>query len=143
MAEPYGEFLDYEWYYTPCPVPAVVEPWRSHRFAGRCFLVPRELLFRVAQQERLTLIAQDTERLVRVRASLQTDGLRFPLELVIDDGGHIVLRDGHHRLLSSEGLPLFRRLPVYFTRSPGIGVPALRTADLLELLIRLIEPVAV
>ena len=137
------EFLDTEWFYEPAPpAPPTPEPWRSHRLASRCYLLPRGVLLRLAQPERLAQIARDHERLASVRRSLEEDGLHQPLELVIDTEGHIVLRDGHHRLLCSAGLRPFSTLPTFFTRSPGIGVPSSRAADLLEILIRSAEPVA-
>lgn len=134
-AECWGEFLDHEWYYAAV-MPRVKEPWRRHPMAVHSFLFPRELISTLAQDERLREVRSDHERIETIRSSLLQDGLCKPLELVVDAQGRLVLWDGHHRLLASEGISWLARLPAYFTRSESIRVLSQPVADLLEALLR-------
>lgn len=116
-----GEFLDHEWYSSFEPVP---EPWREHRWAARSFLFTRSFLLDLAQPERLQQVRADTEHIAALRHDLSVNGLRRPLEVVIDRAGRVVLRDGHHRLVASAGLPGFTTFPVVFTESDHVRVTA-------------------
>lgn len=135
----YGvEFLDLEWYYAEPPAPEPrPEPWRHHPLAGACLLFARDVLMAMAQGPRLALISRDGEYLDRLRASLVAEGLKVPLELVIDREGRIVLKDGHHRLLVTEGVEGFETFPARLTRSDtGIAVTCATVFDILSELLR-------
>lgn len=132
----WGEFLDHEWYYRAPPGRQLPEPWRYHPVAPHCFEFDRSLIGLLAQPVRLRTISRDTERLGTLRSELLRDGLRTPLEAVADGNGHVVLRDGHHRLLASDGIPAFRAMPVFFSPSAGIRVPSHPIAGLLEAMLR-------
>lgn len=128
-----GEFLDHEWFHPgpaePDPFP---QPWLDHPESSRCFLFPRALLLEMAQGPRLALVSREVDYLAGLRSSLSTVGLREPLELVIDRAGRIVVREGHHRLLATESLAEFDRLPAYFTQSEGgIAVDSASAYDVL------------
>jgi hypothetical protein len=129
--EYWGEFLDSEWYVGEHP-DLVFEPWRQHQLASRSHLFKREFLLLLAQPERLQVVREDHERLSRIRASLIAGGLQQPLEIVIDNGGHLALRDGHHRLLSSAGLARYACLPAFITPSSGIGVTSRSMIDVAD-----------
>lgn len=124
----WGEFLDTEWYQEGIVIerpvdPITLDPWRtSGRWEGRIFLISRELIEKVAQTERIIFCYGDSDRVRHIREEIFTGGLREPLELVVDLNGRVVLRDGHHRLLATDGLEHFQKLPVIITHSDRIRV---------------------
>jgi len=134
----WGEFLDHEWYDNG--ESARPEPWRTHPNAQRAFLFPRALLEDLAQPDRLREI-RGSARVRLVRDQLLRDGLREPLEFVIDTDGLLALRDGHHRLLASQDLTWCRKMPAFFSRSTRLRVANRRACDLLEQLLREGEPI--
>lgn len=132
-----GEYLDLEWYYEPSPQPEPQpEPWRQHRLAPQCVLVPRQILLSLAQGPRLVEVGRDWAAIAEIRVQLENEGLREPLELVIDRDGRIVLRDGHHRILATDGMGQFDYLPVLITRSDrGIAVSCTTVYEILPALL--------
>lgn len=109
--------------------------------ADRLFLASYSFLIELAQPERLRDIADDTERIDKIRASLIEDGLEQPLEICVDRYGRIALRDGHHRLLAMIGLDGFASLPVFFSPSEGIRVTSQMMMHVLERLLRHVRPI--
>lgn len=61
----------------------------------------------------------DKAWIAELRADIEVHGFRNWLEIVVDDGGRLVLRDGYHRLVVAQELGV-DRLPVTFTPSPRI-----------------------
>ena len=129
----WGEYLDDEWYYQSPAVPPRPEPWRDHPLSSQAVLVPRHIVEMLAQPARVGQISRDTERLDSIRASLLSDGLKEPLEIVVD--GRIVLRNGHHRLTCTTELPGFEMWPVVFAPSDGIRCRAIPIANVMALLL--------
>lgn len=116
-----------DWWGKPLPpIPWVLElppepkswpqPWRDNPRNDDAFLVRREVLLVFAQGERLSEISRNLERLAWIQESMDIDGIKEPLELVIDSYGIIVLRDGHHRLLCAGELGM-EELPIILTAS--------------------------
>lgn len=96
----------------------------------------RELLHEIAQPARLREIGTDVERLGWLRGLLLTDGLERPLEVTVDVHGRIVLGNGHHRLLCTEGEPGWDFFPVVFVPSDGIRVSNRLLVHVLDRLLR-------
>lgn len=139
----YGEFLDTEWLEPwpdpppPVPEPHTLDPWRCH--AGPdVILVPRELVERLVQPDRMREIADDVEDLEELAESIESVGLQNPLRLVVDQNGKICVRNGHHRIIVTRRWEHFEWLPLRIERSDGIRVNrAVRVSDvILELLLR-------
>lgn len=118
--QPWGEFIDTEWYAEGAPIPLLSDPWRQRPL--NIVMVPRDILEAIVQPERMRFCDSDHEKLAQVRAELLRDGLREPLELVLDNQGRIILRDGHHRLVVTRAWRHFETLPCIFTRSEQIRV---------------------
>ncbi len=134
--EPWGEFIDTEWYregvIVPTPVdPITLDPWRA-RYAGGVVLVPRDILEAVVQPEQLRFCEQgDLTKVYEVRLQISMVGLLEPLELVVDSYGHVILRDGHHRLVATRGWDHFNYLPCVLTRADKIRTNGYGTLDVM------------
>ncbi len=68
-----------------------------------------------------------------LRADVAANGIRQPLEVVVDHVGHVCLKDGHHRTgvceeLRNAGIGP-SHLPVRFSRSNGVSMFAVDARD--------------
>ena len=101
----------YTYQYDPqIPVPPL-QPWRD-RFADVAVL-PVALLRGVANPEELRLAGMHTDRLDVITRGYRDPGPLRPLTVNVDKFSHVVLADGHHRVLVAERLEI-ARLPVQF-----------------------------
>lgn len=130
------EFLDTEWY-EPWPEPPtpghMLDPWRSNPSA---VLIERSIIERLAKGERLVEIERfDVARIEMIAASIEEEGLREPLLVLVTDNGAIALKEGHHRLVATRRWEHFRSLPVVIRRGELKNHRPVRVAEvLLELL---------
>lgn len=97
------------------------------------FTLPLDLLFRVAQQDRI-LRAQTihTKRVDMLVERIQRDGVLRPAVITVSRDGKLVLQDGHHLLVAANILEL-THLPCKLQVSDnGIKIPSQLVSDLLE-----------
>lgn len=126
----YCEFLDTEWYESERFIrqPGYMkDPWKSNKQYKDIFLVPRIFLETITQKKQYNYcLITDQEKVFEVKRDINENGLRNPLEIVVDSGGSIVLRDGHHRLLATDGIDHFIYLPCFMTQSENIRASGAR-----------------
>lgn len=117
------EFLDNEWYDSkryPRLAPHKLDPWRN-KCLKSVYLIPRSILEDIVQvQQYQYCISQDIEKVDLIRQSILEVGLEKPFEIVIDSRGVIILRDGHHRLIATQGLKHFDFIPCTISKSEVI-----------------------
>lgn len=96
------------------------EPWRQHLWAADCVQVELGLLELAANRQRsLLLIQSELEQLRELEADIRENGLRTPLELVVDVRGKIGVTEGHHRIIVCRWIGM-THLPCRFAESEGL-----------------------
>lgn len=96
------------------------EPWRHHRAADRCLVLPTEAVWlTAAEDELLEDERREAEYLDDLEQQIDARGIEQPLTIVVDSSGGIKLKDGNHRIICCKrlGVP---RVPVLFVDSTGI-----------------------
>ncbi len=129
----WGEFLDHEWYAEGAPVVVPQDPWRTNPlWAGQTVEMSREILKKMVNKEQMQRIQlRDMAKVHEVAASISEVGLERPLTLVVDRAGWIVLKDGHHRLLATEGMGGYESLPCTLKYSEKIRVASANLSEVL------------
>ena len=112
-------------------VASLPEPWRDRPDLS---LMPVEVLFQIADKKRLSQIFRMEQPLMGfIQEDILENGITGFGEIVLDEAGRVVLRDGHHRLLICERCGI-KWLPVVFSSSPRIRMEAMPFVDFLTLL---------
>lgn len=96
--------------------------WRRGPWAGEVVEVPRVLVARLAQPNRMSDIAVDVDHIDNLTAEIRQRGFDEPLVVVLDKHGRMLLKDGHHRLVAASRLGL-RLVPIRFREGEKIGSP--------------------
>lgn len=112
------------------------EPWRQHPVSTRTDvrLIPTWAVRRCADQKRLNEIWRKEEQYIRDLSTLiGTEGLKVPVRFTVDKRGNLRLRDGHHRLLAVEMIPL-NWMPYVFESNKNVTdetfLPLIESTDL-------------
>lgn len=109
------------------------EPWEQHPRASGCVLLPSSLLIQMIDPAKVAAMWRtEAEKMEEIAASLESEGLREPLLIVMDEG-RVALKDGHHRVAIADKSG-GRSLPVEIRRSPGLRKMNIPLADLVEVL---------
>lgn len=142
--EPWGEFLDHECYYEPAPIPIdpwTLDPWRQTH--ADVVLFPRDFIESIVQPEQLRFcLTTDLDRVWELEELIAADGLQEPFVIVLDHSGHVILRDGHHRLVAMRNWSHFDLIPCVIESSEKIRTDGYaRMHDVLLDLLRRAEPV--
>lgn len=125
------EFLDELLRIAPFKPKLVTEPWEH--MADECVVIPVALVREISQPNRLVRIANDD--LTDLVQSLRDEGLRDPLQLLVDDRGRLCLQNGHHRLLAAEFLGR-DSLPVRIESATSLRVDSYPAKDVLFKLLK-------
>lgn len=123
----YCEYLDTEWLRPDRDevLPThMLDPWRNDpMWADRVALLPRDVVRRTLQRRAVRHCeTRDRDKVQLVRREIGKRGLERPLEMLTGRNGLVVLRDGHHRFLATEGIPHFKMIPCYFTATDNVAV---------------------
>lgn len=116
------EFLDDEWAHRPVIAPPPGPGWRQGPWANEVVEVPRVLVARLAQPNRMSDIVADADHIDNLTASIGSRGFDEPMVVVVDKHGRMLLKDGHHRLVAATRLGL-GRVPIRFREGEKIGSP--------------------
>lgn len=107
-------------------------PWREHPRAPMCYTVPRVVLERIAdQRSQQTMKRIEAAYLETLGADIDANGLKEPITIVVDKGGKVCLKDGHHRIATGR----LEEFPVYIqtaTRSSRRGANITELIDLMK-----------
>lgn len=107
------------------------EPWREK---NDIFVLPVEVLLQITDKNRVGQIYR-TEKVYTdmIEEDVLVNGITGFGEVVLDEAGRVVLRDGHHRLMICERRGI-KWMPVIFTFSPRIRMEAMPFVEFLILL---------
>lgn len=112
------EFLDELSHIAPWVPKKKLEPWRDSPMD--VVLIPLEAVIHFTDPAKLAFIEQfEYDQVEALRLVICSEGLKSPLEMVIDIFGKLTLRNGHHRLLALRDLGE-NEIPVYFLKSNNV-----------------------
>lgn len=97
------------------------EPWRQHPNVNEFYIVPIGFVLLFAgRQELHGKINKDAEHIANLARSIDSEGLREPLEFRLDPNGKLRLQEGYHRTAAiSKFVPDMAMVPVTIKRSRG------------------------
>lgn len=97
------------------------------------FTLPTSLLFRLAQQERITR-ARDVnlDRVEVLTGRIKREGVTRPAVLTVSRDGKLVLQDGHHLLVAAESQGLTHLPCKVLVSDNGIKIPSQLVSEVLE-----------
>ena len=97
------------------------------------FTLPTSLLFRLAQQERVTR-ARDVnlDRVEVLAGRIKREGVTRPAILTVSRDGKLILQDGHHLLVAAESQGLTHLPCKVLVSDNGIKIPSQLVSDVLE-----------
>jgi len=113
------------------------DPWWDTPRRPEVYLVDISFIASLACPDRLAEVQRlDRTWIDEIREDLAVAGFRRWLEIVVDDRGCLVLRDGYHRLVAAQELGLVQ-LPITYVaaeRIPGYKRPIRSVIGLLSVL---------